>query len=84
MKINIFLKFIIAILISQLAGVIGSFFTVSAIPGWYAELIKPALNPPGWVFGPAWITLYTLMGIAAFLVWKREWKQKGVKVYNFF
>lgn len=75
---NVF-KLIIAIFVSQLAGVIGSIFTVSAIAGWYSELAKPALNPPNWLFGPAWVTLYTLMGIAAFLVWKKGWEQKEVK-----
>ncbi len=70
MKISDFLKLITAILVSQAAGVIGSFFTVSAISNWYDQLVKPTLIPPGWVFAPAWITLYTLMGISLFLVWK--------------
>lgn len=70
MKINNALKLIIAIVVSELAGIIGSIFTVSAIPNWYARLVKPALNPPAWVFGPVWTTLYALMGIALFLVWK--------------
>lgn len=39
---------------------------------WYAALEKPAWNPPPWVFGPAWGTLYTLMAVAAWLVWLRR------------
>ena len=74
------LKLIAAIVISELAGIVGSFFTVSAIPNWYAMLAKPELNPPSWIFGPVWITLYALMGIAAFLVWKQGWEKKEVKV----
>lgn len=73
------LKLIIAVVVSELAGVIGSIFTVSAIPTWYATLAKPALNPPSWLFGPIWTTLYLLMGIAAFLVWRKGWNSKGVK-----
>lgn len=63
-------KLIIAIGISLLPGIIGSLFTAPAISGWYAELIKPAINPPSWVFGPMWTILYILMGIAAYLVWR--------------
>ncbi|HUC02105.1 MAG TPA: TspO/MBR family protein [Candidatus Paceibacterota bacterium] len=73
------LKLIIAVVVSEAAGVIGSIFTVSAIPIWYATLAKPALNPPAWIFGPVWTTLYLLMGIAAFLVWRKGWNSKGVK-----
>ena len=68
---KILLKLIFSIIICQLAGVIGSFFTVSNITSWYIDLNKPLLNPPNWVFGPVWITLYFLMGIALFLVWNK-------------
>lgn len=62
-------KLIFSILICQTAGVIGSIFTTKAIPGWYAELAKPSFSPPNWIFGPVWIFLYFLMGIALYLVW---------------
>jgi len=80
MKLNNFFKLIIAIVISQLAGVIGSVFTVSAISTWYAELLKPVLNPPNWLFGPVWTTLYVLMGIAAFLIWKKGYEKREVRI----
>lgn len=73
------LKLIVSIVIAELAGVIGSIFTASAIPTWYASLVKPALNPPSWVFGPVWIVLYALMGIAAFFVWNKGWDRKDVR-----
>ena len=69
MKINNGFKLIIFIVVSELAGIIGSVFTFSSISSWYVTLIKPALNPPGYVFGPVWTTLYALMGIAAFMIW---------------
>ncbi|MGQ9921802.1 MAG: TspO/MBR family protein [Desulfobacca sp.] len=41
-------------------------------PGdWYARLLQPALTPPSWLFAPVWTVLYTLMGVAAWLVWQR-------------
>lgn len=80
MKPGDFLKLIIAIVVSELVGIIGSFFTVSAIPSWYAELIKPVINPPGWIFGPVWTALYLLMGIAVYLVWKNGWERSDVRM----
>lgn len=73
------LKLIVAIVVSELAGIIGTIFTFSAIPTWYATLAKPALNPPSWIFGPVWTTLYALMGIAAFLVWSSYAKASADK-----
>ena len=70
MKLNDFFKLVTAIAVSEAAGVIGSVFTTPAIAGWYAGIVKPALNPPAWVFGPVWTTLFALMGIAAFLIWR--------------
>lgn len=81
MKINNALKIILAITVCEFAGIIGSFFTAPSIQsGWYEALAKPAFTPPSWVFGPVWIMLYALMGIAAFLVWEKGWKRKDVKI----
>jgi len=60
------------VLACELAGILGSIFTIQAIPTWYATLIKPPFTPPGWLFAPVWIILYALMGIAAFLIWKKK------------
>ena len=80
MKINNTFKLIIAIVVSELAGIIGSIFTTPSIAGWYAGIVKPALNPPAWVFGPVWTTLFALMGIAAFLIWKKGLDRRDVKI----
>ena len=80
MKINNTFKLIIAVVVSELAGIIGSVFTTPSIAGWYATLTRPALNPPAWVFGPVWTTLFALMGIAAFLVWKKGLERRDVKI----
>jgi tryptophan-rich sensory protein len=70
---------ILAIVICELAGVIGSLFTMPSVPGWYAALTKPSFNPPGWIFGPVWTTLYALMGLAAGLVYNKGTKRPEVK-----
>lgn len=65
---------------SQATGFIGSLFTVTGVNSWYRMLERPVLAPPNWVFGPVWTTLYTLMGISAFLVWEKRITRPGVKV----
>ena len=82
---NRILKLIISIAIPITVGAIAGFFTSSSVNTWYATLNKPTFNPPSWVFGPAWTTLYILMGIAFYLVWKSasrtELKQKAILFY---
>jgi len=73
------IKLVISIVACECAGGIGAIFTTTAIPTWYATLQKPPFTPPNWLFAPAWVTLYLLMGIAAFLIWRQGLEQKGVK-----
>lgn len=68
------LKFIISIIICQLAGIVGAFFTTPAIGGWYAKLNKPSFTPPGSFIGLVWIILFFLMGISLYLVWSKNWQ----------
>ncbi|KPJ54465.1 TspO protein [candidate division TA06 bacterium DG_24] len=64
-------RLVISIVLCQSAGVIGSIFTARSVSTWYPTLRRPFFNPPSWVFGPVWITLYLLMGISLFLVWRK-------------
>lgn len=63
-------KIIASIIIPLIVGFIGSIATITEIPTWYAALSKPTWSPPNWLFGPVWTTLYILMGIALYLVWR--------------
>ncbi len=83
MKTNNIFKLIIAIIVCELAGFLGSIFTTPSIPGWYAQLDKPELAPPNYVFAPVWIALFALMGVAAFLIWKKGLDRKDVKIALF-
>jgi len=73
------IKFIVAIVVCQLAGVAGSLVTTPSIPTWYAALQKPSFTPPNWLFSPVWITLFFLMGISSFIIWNKGLEIKGVK-----
>ena len=58
------------ILGTLVVGAGASVFTEPNIPTWYAGLNHPAIAPPNWVFAPVWTTLYILMAVAAWRVWK--------------
>lgn len=51
-------------------GGLGSFFTAKSVRDWYPQLRKPAGTPPSWIFGPVWTSLYILMALSAWLVWR--------------
>lgn len=56
------------LVLTFLASTTGVFVSTG---GWYASLVKPSWNPPGWLFGPVWTLLYIMMAVAAWLVWQR-------------
>lgn len=79
MKLPNPIKAILFIIGCEAAGIFGTIFTMPSITSWYSTLTKPALNPPNWIFGPVWTTLYALMGISAFLIWQKGFEKKEVK-----
>lgn len=66
------LKLLISLALPQLIGGLGAFFTITSVQSWFTTLTKPSWNPPSWLFGPVWTTLYVLMGIACYLIWKSD------------
>lgn len=70
---------IAAVLICELAGLIGSAFTYPSISDWYTKLNKPSFSPPNWLFAPVWVMLYLFMGVSAYLVWEKGMKKKEVR-----
>lgn len=52
---------------------VGAFIGTQTAPGlWYAGLEKPPFNPPNWVFGPVWFTLYVMIAIAGWRTFMAE------------
>jgi len=66
----------VSLLASFVAAALGGWLTSTSLTTWYPSLAKPRWNPPDWVFGPAWTTLYTMMAIAAWLVWRHRSRVK--------
>ena len=64
--------FLFIVLCLVLGNGLGGYFTFLSVETWYQTLNKPSFNPPDWIFGPVWTTIYILMGISIWLVWKSE------------
>jgi len=60
-----------SVLVVEAVGASGAVFTAQGLASWYETLQQPALAPPNWVFAPVWTTLFALMGVAVWLVWRR-------------
>jgi len=85
MKISHIIKLIISILLPLSVGAIAGMFTSQAVPIWYASLNRPSFSPPNWVFGPVWTSLYILLGISFFLIWKEKASKErdlAIKVFS--
>ncbi|MET1054008.1 MAG: TspO/MBR family protein [Pedobacter sp.] len=63
------IPFLISILIPMIFGALGGLITIRSVKTWYPGIAKPSFNPPDWLFGPVWSTLFVIIGIAAYLVW---------------
>lgn len=72
-------KLIVSVLIVFFTGAVGSLATLPQITTWYAALTKPSWTPPNDWFGPIWSTLYILIGIALFLVWRQGIERRDVR-----
>lgn len=61
---------LVALAVTFLAATAGAVASVDA-GSFYSQLVRPGWAPPGWLFGPVWSVLYTLMAVAAWLVWRK-------------
>jgi translocator protein len=70
------------ILVAEAVGAAAGLVTRPAIESWFPHLVKPAFQPPDWLFAPVWVALYLLMAVAAWRVWRvRELKSTPLLLY---
>lgn len=67
---RVFVGWLLWVGVSLAAGQVGTMLSGVMQSDFYRNLARPAWAPPAWLFGPVWITLYVLMGTAAWLVWR--------------
>ncbi len=78
---NKYLSLVLFLIITFAASAIGSFTTSAFKEPWYSQIILPTFNPPSWVFGPVWTTLYVFMSIAIWKAWRISKDEKLLKIY---
>lgn len=85
MSSKIVLKVFVALGICLFVGFMASLATQAGMGDWYTNLEKPSFNPPNYIFGPVWVVMYILMGIAAGIVWSKGFYHKWVQtaLYHF-
>lgn len=64
-------KIALGVIGCELAGALGLIWTGPGVREWYPTLLQPPWTPPPAWFGPIWMVLYALMGVAFGLVWAR-------------
>lgn len=67
---KLWISFAIFILICLIVQIVGSLWTKETVSTWYPTLIKPSWTPPDWVFGPVWFSLYIMIAISGWLIYR--------------
>ena len=67
-----FLGFVAFLGLCLAVSAVGAAATASSVGSWYQTLAKPSFNPPDWIFAPVWSTLFFMMAVAGWRVWRRD------------
>ena len=78
------MRLLFCLLLPLMIGGFSGYLSASGVNDWYLTINKPSFNPPSWVFGPVWTTLYLVMGYSLYLVLKTEPSQTRTLVISLF
>lgn len=81
---KLWISFVIFILICFTVQIVGSFWTKETVSTWYPKLIKPAWTPPDWVFGPVWSSLYIMIAVSGWLIYRAQYSHERTVALVFY
>jgi len=67
-----FFRLLGCVVLTLAVGGFSGYITAGEVNGWFTTINKPSFNPPSWVFGPVWTTLYMMMGVAFYLILQKS------------
>ena len=73
---QLWISFVIFILLCFFVEIVGSFWTKETVLTWYPSLVKPSWTPPDWLFGPVWSFLYMMIAVAGWLIYRAEYSHQ--------
>lgn len=73
---QLWISFIIFILLCFIVEIVGSLWTKETVLTWYPTLTKPSWTPPDWIFGPVWSCLYIMIAVSGWLIYRAEYSHK--------
>lgn len=79
-NMNAVVALVLAVVVPEAVGALSGVVTARSVRTWYVGIAKPGFTPPSWVFAPVWTSLYLLMGVASWLVWRQGGQRPEVRV----
>lgn len=85
-RVTFWKKAILSVLVIQLLGNASGLVTLFSVDGWYDALVRPPGTPPDALFGPVWLVIYTLVGVALARLWdasgRTVWKRRALRCFG--
>ncbi len=78
------IAFVVFILICLIVQIVGSFWTKETVSTWYPALNKPSWTPPDWVFGPVWSSLYMMIAVSGWLIYRAKYSHQRTVALIFY